>query len=359
VALYRFELRPASGYEQPGADSVGSDPFFSASAAPESLARNRDFKGLFKLMSPPVKDSILVIKLGALGDFIQTFEAFSDIRAHHTGADIVLLTTPPLAALARRAPWFDEVWIDGRPRWTEIAAWARLAVRLRRANFTRIYDLQYNRRTAIMYRLVGGRRGPPWFGKTAGCAFPEPNYAVDADNAGRLRAHLASAGAPSAGPPDLSWLAADIADIKPAGRFVLMAPGCSPHRPRKRWPPENYARLGAGLVSRNYRIALIGTRVDRDVIDAIRVRLPQAVDLGERTDLFELASLARAAAAFVGNDTGPTFLAAAVGAPTLTLMSSETVEGRMAPRGAASRWIKRDSLADLSVEDVEAALNLP
>jgi ADP-heptose:LPS heptosyltransferase len=310
-------------------------------------------------MSPRAKDSILVIKLGALGDFIQTFEAFSDIRAHHAGAQIVLLTTPLFAALARRAPWFDEVWTDGRPRWTEIPVWARLAARLRRAHFTRIYDLQYNRRTAIVYRLVGGRHGPPWLGKTPGCAFPEPTYSAGADNVGRLRAHLASAGAPSAGPLDLSWLAADVADIKPAGRFVLMAPGCSPHRPRKRWPPENFARLGSALVGRNDRVALVGTKADRDVIDAIRARLPEAVDLGGRTDLFELASLARAAAAFVGNDTGPTFLAAAVGAPTLTLMSSETDERRMAPRGAASRWIKRDNLVDLSVEDVEAALNLP
>jgi len=354
VALYRFELPAASGYEQP---AWAATPF--ALPAPESLVDKQEFKGLSRLTSPRAKVSILVIKLGALGDFIQAFEAFRDIRAHHADAHIVLLTTPPFAPLARRAPWFDEVWTDGRPGWTKIATWARLAARLRRVDLTRIYDLQSNRRTAIIYRLVGGRHGPPWLGKTPGCAFPEPTFPAGADNAGRHRAHLTSAGVPSAGPLDLAWLAADIADIKPGGRFVLMAPGCSPHRPRKRWPPENYAMLSSGLVSRNYRVALVGTRADRDVIDAIRARLPQAVDLCERTDLFELASLARAAAAFVGNDTGPTFLAAAVGAPTLTLMSSETDERRMAPPGAASRWIKRDNLADLGVGEVEAVLNLP
>ncbi|HYC26173.1 MAG TPA: glycosyltransferase family 9 protein [Roseiarcus sp.] len=310
-------------------------------------------------MSAQAKDRILVIKLGSLGDFIQAFEAFRDIRAHHAAADIVLLTTPPFAGLAKGSPWFDEVWTDGRPRWTQVSVWARLAARLRRSDFTRIYDLQFNRRTTIMYRVVGGRRGPPWLGKTPGCAFPEPTYPAQTDNVGRLRAHLQSAGTPSAGPLDLSWLSADVADIRPSGRFVLLAPGCSAHRPRKRWPPENYAALGMKLASRHYSVALVGTKVDQDAIDVIRAKLPQALDLAGRTDFFKLASLARVADAFVGNDTGPTFLAAKVGAPTLTLMSVETDELRMAPRGAAARWIKRDNLADLSVEEVEAALNLP
>ena len=37
--------------------------------------------------------------------------------------EITLLTTPPYAELARRSPWFDAVWDDGRPAWTDPAAW--------------------------------------------------------------------------------------------------------------------------------------------------------------------------------------------------------------------------------------------
>jgi hypothetical protein len=40
-------------------------------------------------------------------------------------------------------------------------------------------------------------------------------------------------------------------------------------------------------------------------------------------------------------------------------MSSHTDEKRSAPRGRASRWLKRDNLADLGVDEVEAALALP
>jgi ADP-heptose:LPS heptosyltransferase len=304
------------------------------------------------------KQSILVIKLGSLGDFIQAFDAFQDIRAHHAGARITLLTTPPFAPLAERAPWFDETWTDGRPRWTQIMVWSRLVAQLRRAGFARVYDLQGNRRSALLFRAIGGRGGPPWVGKAPGCAFPDPPHPPDADNVERIRARLAGAGVPSyAGGADLSWLAADIAGLRPAGRFVLMAPGCSPHLPQKRWPAENYAALGRRFAARGYSVALAGTNADRPAIDALRDRFPEAIDLCGRTDLFQLASLARAAEAFVGNDTGPTFLAAKMGAPTLMLMSAHTNEKRSAPVGRNARWLKRDDLADLGVDEVEAALD--
>ena len=79
---------------------------------------------------------VLVIKLAALGDFVQAFEPFAAIRAHHPAARITLLTTPAYAALAARSPWFDEVWADGRPGWADLAALWRLRGRLRRAGFT-------------------------------------------------------------------------------------------------------------------------------------------------------------------------------------------------------------------------------
>jgi ADP-heptose:LPS heptosyltransferase len=305
------------------------------------------------------RDTILVIKLGSLGDFIQCFDAFNDIRANHPDSRIALLTTPPFAALARRSPWFDEVWTDGRPHWTQILTWAQLIARLRAAHFFRVYDLQYNRRTAILFRALGGAAGPPWAGKTKGCAFPEPPYPPTAGNVERIRLHLQTAGVPPANKRDLSFLAEDVVGLAPQSPFVLMAPGCSPHLPQKRWPAEHYAELGRRLAGRGYRVALIGTGADHEAIAAIKASFADAVDLAGRTSLFQVASLARLAKAVIGNDTGPVFLSAKIGAPTLTLMSAHTDQKRSAPRGQASTWLKRDNLADLSVDEVERALGLP
>ena len=101
---------------------------------------------------------ILVIKLAALGDFVQAFGPFAAIRAHHPDAAITLLTTPPYADLARRSPWFDAVWSEGRPSWRDPAGWWRLARRLRGAGFARVYDLQTSRRSSRYRALVGARR---------------------------------------------------------------------------------------------------------------------------------------------------------------------------------------------------------
>ncbi len=47
---------------------------------------------------------ILVIKLGALGDFVQALGPAAAIRRHHRDAEITLLTTAPYAELGRAAP---------------------------------------------------------------------------------------------------------------------------------------------------------------------------------------------------------------------------------------------------------------
>ena len=60
-------------------------------------------------------ERILVIRLGALGDFVMASGAFASIRAFHDTARIVLLTRPVYAGLGRVGGWFDDVWIDRRP----------------------------------------------------------------------------------------------------------------------------------------------------------------------------------------------------------------------------------------------------
>jgi len=88
------------------------------------------------------KRRILVIKLGALGDFILATGPFSAIRAAHPHDEIVLLTTAPFAQLGRDCDLFDEVWIDERPSRINLIAIQRLRRRLRGGRFTRVYDLQ-------------------------------------------------------------------------------------------------------------------------------------------------------------------------------------------------------------------------
>ena len=106
---------------------------------------------------------ILVIRHGALGDFVLSFPAFAAIRARHRGARITLQTTAPFAALARAAPWFDAVVVDPRPSWWNLPGLVAVRRQLRGHDF--VYDLQTSGRSTRYFRLAGR---PPWSGIAPG-----------------------------------------------------------------------------------------------------------------------------------------------------------------------------------------------
>ncbi len=295
---------------------------------------------------------ILVIKLAALGDVVQAFGPFAAIRAHHPDAEITLLTTPPYAELARLSPWFDRVWTDGRPGWLDLRAVWRLARRLRRAGFARVYDLQTSARSS-RYRLLTGAR-PEWSGIAWGASHRHANPRRDAmHTVERQREQLEIAGIRAFPPPDLSFLEADVAGLGLPPRFALLIPGASPVRPGKRWPGERFAALAAGL---DLPVAVAGTAAEAPLAAAIRAQAPGAVDLTGRTGLPALAAVARRAAFAVGNDTGPTHLVAATGCPTLALFGAESDPALCAPRGRQVAVLRHAPLSTLQVAEVRVAL---
>lgn len=295
---------------------------------------------------------ILVIRLGALGDFVQSFGPFAAIRAHHRGAHVTLLTTRPFADLARRSPWFDEVWADGRPSWTDPRGLLALARRMRRARFARVYDLQTSSRSSRYRWLVG--RGVEWSGIARGASHPHANSDRDRMHTlERQREQLVMAGITHFPTPELSWLDADIAGFGLPRRFALLVPGASPQRPGKRWPAERFAEFAAGC---DLPIAVLGGPAERELAGAIRAAAPEVIDLIGRTSFAEIAALARRASFALGNDTGPTHLIAAAGCPTLALFGGDSDPALCAPRGPAVAVLRHVPLSALSVPEVRAAL---
>ncbi len=295
---------------------------------------------------------ILVIRLGALGDFVQSFGPFAAIRAHHPGAHITLLTTPPFADLARRSPWFDEVWADGRPSWSRPGAMLALVRRLHAARFDRVYDLQTSSRSSRYRWFVGGRA--EWSGIARGASHPHANPHRDAMHTlDRQRDQLRMAGITEVPPPDLAWLDADLSRFRLPPRFALLVPGASPLRPLKRWPVEGFARIAAEA---GLPVAVIGGPAEAPLAAAIREAAPGTLDLTGRTSFAEIASLGRQADWALGNDTGPTHLLSAAGCPTLALFGEDSDPSLCAPRGEATEVLRHLPLAALPVEAVQAAL---
>ncbi len=296
--------------------------------------------------------AILVIRLGALGDFVQSFGPFAAIRAHHPASRIVLLTTPPFAPLARRSPWFDAVWDDGRPAWNEWRAVLSLRRRMHEAGFARVYDLQTSGRSSRYRWLLP--RGVEWSGIGRGASHPHANANRDAlHTIERQREQLQMAGIAAFPAPRLDWLDADLSAFALPERFALLVPGASPQRPAKRWPAGLFRRFAETL---GLPCVVLGGKAEAALAESITAGVPGAVNLAGRTGFAEIAALARRAAFAVGNDTGPTHLIAAAGCPTLALFGEDSDPALCAPRGPAVAVLRHAPLAALTVDQVRAAL---
>ncbi len=295
---------------------------------------------------------ILVIKLAALGDFVQAFGPFAAIRAHHPESHITLLTTPPYVDLAQHSPWFDEVWADGRPRWHHVGAVWRLASRLGSAKFDRVYDLQTSGRSS-RYRWFTGS-GPEWSGIAPGASHRHGNPKRDfMHTLDRQREQLETAGITAFPTPDLTWLDADLSRFALPPRFCLLVPGASPTRPAKRWPAERYAELAARIP---FPAIVVGGPIEVEIASYISKEAANAIDFTGRTTLKDIAALARRAIFCIGNDTGPTHLVAACMCPTLALFSHDSDPIRCAPRTDRVMLIQKPDLRQLSTSEVFGGL---
>ena len=296
-----------------------------------------------------------MIRLGALGDFVQSFGPFAAIRARHQDARITLLTTKPFAGLARHAPWFDEVAIDRKPPFWDVPGLLRLSRQLRPFDF--IYDLQTSARSS-RYFLLAGR--PPWSGVARGCSHPHANPERDfMHTRERQQEQLAMAGIAAFPQPDLAWLThpSETGPAPPSRPYGLLIPGAAPHRPAKRWP--HFPALAKELDARGLRPVVLGTAAEAPLATAIRQEAPSAVDLTGRTSLADIAVLAAGAAVAIGNDTGPMHMAAAVGCPSVVLFSAASDPALTAPRYPDGGWpsiLQVPDLARLSPRRVAAEL---
>ncbi|MEL0134428.1 MAG: glycosyltransferase family 9 protein [Rhodobiaceae bacterium] len=298
---------------------------------------------------------ILVIKHGALGDLVQGFDAFAGLRHGLPHAHITLLTSPAFVGLSRRAPWFDEVVEDLRTSALNMPQLLRMR-RLFHADWDIILDLQCSRRTARYHQFLAPSK-TRWFGTAPGASDPYPDF-TGVNNADRMKVAIGMAGGDRDMSASLDWLVSDDPGDEGEGAVVLV-PGCSPAKPGKRWPASSYAELANRFLCDGRKVVIVGTAADRVVADAVLRDAPACTDLVDQTGIDALAALFGRAHAVVGNDTGPVFLAARTGVPTLMVMGGDTDPSMSAPVGARAGWVRRQNVGDvtpLQAMDALAAL---
>lgn len=295
-----------------------------------------------------VDEKILIIKHGSFGDIILADGAIRDIRGHHSGAEITVLTTPPYAALLGRCPHIDRVMVDERSPFWRFGKALRLRGALRDASFDKVYDLQNSDRTDLYRRFIFGVN-MPWCGRRPR-AVPligqrAPRYPVLELFARLLRAE--GVRVEHTPLPDVLWMKDEVSDLlHQAGvhePYIVLIAGSSLSHPEKRWP--YFGELASMLLARRYQV--------------ITVPGPEEIELSRKTpgitlmkngvevlNWFELAGVLHGAEFVVGNDTGPSHVASALNLPGLALFGPHV--------SAAQTGIRRGRFDVIEVEDLRS-----
>lgn len=294
---------------------------------------------------------ILIIKLGALGDFFAATSAFEAIANYHSQNPLVLLTTKPYVDFAHKLGYFDKIWVDERPKLYELSKLWVFRKKFRRAHFERVYDLQMVDRTNFYYHLIGPGKRPEWVGTASGASH---HYALPKKlpyHQERFKALLEKGGISSLPSLNLTRLAKNIHQFPLRFPYVLLVPGASPaHRPVKCWPLERYGEIAKTLVQEGFTPVIVGGADEDNYL--IKEICPEVIDLTGKTQLIDMITLATHAAFAIGNDTGPMHIAATCLCPVLVLFFTAHDPSAGGARGIFYRHFKAENKMSLSSQEV-------
>ncbi|WP_370617880.1 glycosyltransferase family 9 protein [Mumia sp. Pv 4-285] len=287
---------------------------------------------------PRAAGRLLAVRLDSAGDVLLAGPA---VRAMAAAGEVDLLVGPAGADAARLLPGVDEVhvwtcpWIVAGAPAVDPASLDDLVTSLAGRYDHAVVFTSFHQSalpTALVLRLAGVSRISAYSEDYPGSLLddrvappgdvPEAERALDlarragfalpADDDGRLRVRL---GAPT--------------DATPLGRFVVVHPGTS--APARAWEPRRWRACVRALTRAGHQVAVSGSPSERDL--TAYVAGPDAVDLGGRTTLAELAVVLSRADALVVANTGPAHLAAATGTPVVSLFAPTVPLRRWAPYG--------------------------
>jgi len=268
---------------------------------------------------------ILVIRGGAIGDFILTLPALRALRKTFPDAWIEIMGYPAIGEIAHSRYYADSLSrvdaADIAPLFTpEGALPERRLAQLRQFDLAVCFwkdepgVLSVNLRRAGIPQVL--------------CADPFP----PAKQKAHAAAHMLEAIAPLVGrghdPAPRLFL--NDADASFGRQFLapLMAQGPAPvlaahpgsGGKRKCWPAACFAALMEKAAERRARWLLVCGPADAKACEEVRENLPRVKPvMVEGLSLLHLAAVLSACDGYVGNDSGVTHLAAAVGAPTLSI----------------------------------------
>ena len=361
-ARRRLRRRPLGGYRYvrlrwrllfAAVDLAGGLVFSAARAVRRRLRRAKATDG-HGGDDPRV---ILLVQLDHMGDAIISTAMLGALRARYPEASIEVLSGAWNRELFEAVPEIDCVHVSrvnrfsrcGRLGWMAATIWWGL--RLRRRKVDLAIDVRGEFPLALILWLSGARRRVGWDCGGGGFLLTDsPSFVPDRPEVDSRAALLGELGIRSDGPTEQLQpvfrpteearrrvrrrLAAQLGDDSAGRPRLVLHVGAG--TPAKQWPPRHWQELiGRLIVDLDAQLVLVGGPGDRIITREIlgRQPWPQVVDWTGTVGIVELAALLERADVFVGCDSGPAHLAAAVGTPEVVLFSGTNNPAQWQPRG--------------------------
>ena len=325
---------------------------------------------------------ILVVKLDHLGDVILATPVFSNLRRAYPNAELHALTGTWSRVVLERHPDVNKVLVYNSPVFSRTAGSSslkqtfQLYQQLRRQKYDIVVELRGDWRTVgfALLRLTPYRlsRAALQIANKLGAA----RFSGTHETARHLDV-LKHAGIPVpvqtatffVTAEDEKWASHFLAEYEINSQSLLVAIHPGSPIPLKRWFPERYAELADRLIAqKRANVLFVGVTDEIPIISEIQERMRgDSLNIAGKTDLIQLASILHACTMFIGNDSGPMHLAAAVGTPTIGLYgpgdptrfgpigaACQTIRGKLdCPCvGTTCRFGKEGCMSDIHVSDV-------
>jgi len=278
---------------------------------------------------------ILVIRGGAIGDFILTLPVLSALKTQFPEAELEVLGYPHIASLVTESGLANAVRrIDARPLAGFFARAGTLDESLQEyfAGFALIISFLYD--PDDVFRTNVARCSRAQF--VVGPHRPDERDTLHATEVYLKTLERLAIFDPDPVPrlnfnPNHSHSAAE--------PFLAVHPGSG--SPRKNWPQTKWAELLARLIHTTpVRLLIAGGEAEEDRLEKLAAPLPrERVEIARNLPLPQLARRLMGCSAFVGHDSGISHLAAALDLPVLALWG-DTPEAVWRPRGDNVRLLK-------------------
>ena len=321
--------------------------------------------------------NILVIVFGQMGDVALSLPALRAIRERFPDSKITAMVGQPGAALVDLAGCADDkitvdrVALRDGNKLVSIGRIGQLVKDVRRRHFDFVIDLHSLSETNLLGYLSGApsrlyarrpgrsldflsnfRPAPP--------APPRDSMDPARHQVDRYLDALKPLGIENAPreprlyPPPEAVAAVEKMLARHAGApFVGLFPGAG-HASRM-WPLANFAELAGRIIGNGLRAVVIAGPEERALLAEIRARFPPETVIFDSLTIPQLAALLQRFSVFVGNDTGPMHIAAAVGAPGIFLFNRDRPHA-FTPLGEQHRIVYRANITQISVGEVFTAV---